>query len=131
MQIDDRFWGRFCSGGQWKDPEANVDFGARVLSGKRSYIEARATLIPADLEAAAIAAYNCGEGRVVESIEAGEDVDTHTTGRDYSADVLRLAGMYKRSWTRWPRRPFPSRRSGRRSASRRHGTTRRWRPSIG
>lgn len=38
--------------------------------------------------AAAVAAYNCGPGRVRQAISEGRSVDYYTTGRDYSADVL-------------------------------------------
>ena len=37
---------------------------------------------------AAVAAYNCGAGRVRRALEAGEPVDRHTAGGDYAADVL-------------------------------------------
>jgi len=38
--------------------------------------------------AAAVAAYNCGPGNVRKALRNGESVDRHTTGHDYSADVL-------------------------------------------
>ena len=43
------------------------------------------------LIAGAIAAYNTGEGRV----ESYENVDSRTTGKDYSNDVVARAQWYK------------------------------------
>jgi LysM repeat protein len=37
---------------------------------------------------AAVAAYNCGAGNVKAALAAGQPVDLHTAGNDYSADVL-------------------------------------------
>jgi hypothetical protein len=37
---------------------------------------------------AAVAAYNCGPGRVRQALKAGKSVDFYTTGHNYSADVL-------------------------------------------
>lgn len=95
MQVDDRSFAAFCSSEKWKDPAANIEFGAGVLDMKRTYLFARTKgLAEQELERAAIAAYNCGEGRVLQSIMEGEDVDTHTTGGDYSRAVLAYAGAY-------------------------------------
>ena len=94
MQIDDRSFPAFCEGERWREPEANVEFGATVLYMKRSFLVSHTELEGSALERAAIAAYNCGEGRVVESVLQGEDVDTHTTGRDYSKAVLGYAEAY-------------------------------------
>ncbi len=94
MQIDDRSFPVFCQGDRWRDPAVNVDFGATVLHMKRSFLAARCQLAGEDLERASIAAYNCGEGRVLQSVLQGEDVDTHTTGHDYSKAVVEYAGAY-------------------------------------
>ena len=57
-----------------------------------------------DLERAAIAAYNCGEGNVLKALAqmkadplaCGPDfIDHYTAGRDYSREVLRYAVMYR------------------------------------
>ncbi len=100
MQIDDRSFPDFCRSEDWKDPILNILFGARVLDGKRRYIAQGiikgrlAEMTPAELERAAIAAYNCGEGNALKSWIQGEDPDTHTTGRDYSRCVLEFAEAY-------------------------------------
>ncbi len=94
MQIDDRSFSAFCNGERWREPEANVEFGSSVLYMKRSFLASRCDLEGADLERAAIAAYNCGEGRVLQSVLEGEIVDTHTSGHDYSKAVLEYAEAY-------------------------------------
>jgi hypothetical protein len=44
---------------------------------------------------ATVAAYNCGPGNVRKALEAGADVDSLTTGRDYAKDVLdRATALY-------------------------------------
>ena len=47
-----------------------------------------------DLERAAIASYNAGEGRVLKAIEQGRNVDSVTAHGDYAAAVLRYADLY-------------------------------------
>lgn len=96
MQIDDRSFPIFCQNQNWRDPAINIDFGARVLHMKRSFLESRCILTGSDLERAAIAAYNCGEGNVMKSILAGEDVDKRTSGHDFSRAVLAYAEEYRK-----------------------------------
>lgn len=40
------------------------------------------------------AAYNSGEGRVAELVNAGLDPDTHTTGHNYGADIVLRARFF-------------------------------------
>ncbi len=98
MQIDDRSFPEFCASADWKDPYKNISFGAEVLRNKRRYISGKALayhLTDGELERAAIAAYNAGEGRIVRMIELHQDVDMPTAHGNYSADVLRLAEEYR------------------------------------
>jgi hypothetical protein len=101
FQIDDRSFPYFCRTDRWKDPLENALFAGQVLADKRKYIaqgivRASAALMTGpELERAAIAAYNCGEGNVLKSWLAGEDFDAHTTGRDYSRNVLEYAAAYR------------------------------------
>jgi hypothetical protein len=97
MQIDDRSFPEFCASPTWGDPRTNIDMAARVLASKRRYISGRPygrQLTPPELERAAIAAYNAGEGRVMTCVTSAQDVDTYTAHGNYSREVLRLAEAY-------------------------------------
>jgi len=100
MQIDDRSFPEFCHSEDWWDPLLNIEFGARVLAGKRKTlvkmcVRASIVLTPDELERAAIAAYNCGEGNVFKTIVRKENVDLHSAHGDYSKSVLEYAEAYK------------------------------------
>lgn len=97
MQLDDRSFPEFCSSEDWKSPALNIDYGARVLFRKGVSLANRASifnLTAAQMERAAIAAYNCGEGNVVRALQAGLDVDYYTAHQDYSKKVLEYAALY-------------------------------------
>jgi hypothetical protein len=97
-QIDVRSFPEFCAGPDWKDAAKNIAMGAWILGRKRAFLVARTLgfkLTDGDLERAAIAAYNAGEGRVLKSIEQGRDPDSCTAHGDYAAAVLRYAAIYK------------------------------------
>jgi hypothetical protein len=96
-QIDDRLFPKFCAGPDWRDAAKNIAMGAWALGRKRAFLAARTLgfkLTDHDLEKAAIAAYNAGEGRVLKSIEQGRDPDSCTAHGDYAAEVLRYAEVY-------------------------------------
>jgi hypothetical protein len=99
MQIDDRSFPEYCSGPEWKDPASNIEFGCRVLAEKRAYLRDHlpggSGLSVDELERAAVAAYNCGEGNIRQAIERGEDLDHRTAGQDYSRSVLAFAADYR------------------------------------
>lgn len=70
----------------WRDPATNIDEGAKLLAELLAeFPRARSS---------AIAAYNCGAGNVRKAILLGHDCDHFTTGRNYSADVLRRLAAF-------------------------------------
>lgn len=90
MQIDDRdnpaFPGRaeFVASEDWKDPGKNILFGARILHAY--YDRCNGHL------GRAVAAYNAGPV----AFQAA-DPDFHTTGKNYSRDVLARVDHYSKS----------------------------------
>jgi len=71
----------------WKDPEANAAFAvAYFLLPAQTFWATEVGLAGTDLLRAASAEYNCGRELALEGHAAG-NVDLHTTGGDYAADV--------------------------------------------
>ena len=99
MQIDDRSHAGFCSSGQWHDLAASLEYiHKNVIVPAFNYLGDHFELFGEDYTAlfrGAIAAYNCGPGNVQKAMEAGQDVDARTTGKDYSADVIERAMALK------------------------------------
>jgi hypothetical protein len=95
MQIDDRSHKAFCASGRWRDLAASLEYvHENVITPAFNYLGDYFGLFEEDYGAlfrGAIAAYNCGPGNVRKAMESGQDVDARTTGKDYSADVLRRA----------------------------------------
>ena len=90
MQIDDRSFGDWIAKHPWKDPATNIEQGADVWMGDYNYFTDHMDLVNNDfmrLIWAATAAYNCGAETVAKALRGGADVDSRTTGRNYSADV--------------------------------------------
>lgn len=94
MQINDRTAPLHISSGNWKDPKKNIQCGAHVLALKRQFLVKKVDDLGL-IERAAIAAYNCGEGNVWKAIKNNEDIDSRTTGKDYSRAVLEYAEAYR------------------------------------
>ena len=94
MQIDDRSFPEFCASEDWKDPEKNILFAARVLARKMWYLDKNLgdRQLPISY---AISAYNCGEGKVKRAVEEGRDPDSLTTHGNYALTVLEYAGFYR------------------------------------
>jgi hypothetical protein len=96
MQIDDRYHQDFINSGQWRDPQASLDYAIdQVLSRNYNYLDANTNLEGVELLRGAIAAYNSGLTNVLNALGAGYDVDYYTTGDDYSWDVLNRAGWFQ------------------------------------
>jgi hypothetical protein len=96
MQVD---WDahEFARSGAWRDPEANIGYGAHVLAQCTAALSEafEGRLSREALLTAAIAAYNAGAGNVKKALKANADVDSVTTGGDYSRDVLARAEVFQ------------------------------------
>lgn len=98
-QIDIKSFPDWCK--DWRDGKLTVADafmkGASVLTEKKVEIT-KMGLAGTDaslLLRMTLAAYNCGAGNVKKCVKAKEDIDTHTTGKDYSADTLVMAQWLK------------------------------------
>jgi hypothetical protein len=92
MQVDIGTDPEFCR--QWEpnvDVDKSIERGVAILAGKRDELKAHDVT---DLHAIA-AAYNCGEENVLKAVHAGLDVDSYTTQKNYGADVLKRAAIFK------------------------------------
>ena len=89
MQVDKRF--HTIAGEPDPKSQAHINQASGILKG---FLDAMILKFPADPPArqlqAAIAAYNCGTGRVASPAAA----DATTTGGDYSNDVWERARFY-------------------------------------
>jgi len=96
MQIDDRSH-EFARTGPWDDPAQNIMEGCRILRGAWLAVAHGLGIgILEDCLGPALAAYNAGAGRVIRAVRRGEPWDSVTTGKDYSLDVLRRAGIFNK-----------------------------------
>jgi len=96
MQIDNRSHADFCATNGWKSLEKSLEYVHKaVIVPSFNYLGDHGELFPGEGDSidyvklfwATIAAYNCGAGNVRKALEAGDDVDSRTTGNDYSLDV--------------------------------------------
>jgi hypothetical protein len=113
MQVDSRTDPQFARSGAWKYAGPSILKGAEILSMKRARILGLTGLIvdltdskrhhvtftmptfePDMLERVTIAAYNCGLWSAYHA-SLGRDPDRGTTGKNYSADVLARAAVFR------------------------------------
>jgi hypothetical protein len=96
VQIDIGSYPDFVKSGAWKDPFKCYAKAIDVLEEKRKYIQSHMIRLGGDdLHRAITAAYNCGQGNVVKALSANKDVDSYTTGHDYSKDVWQRRNFYR------------------------------------
>jgi len=86
-QIDSRFYSVFTETTDPCNHAAYAKEGARILAERLREFDGRVR--------PALAAYNAGAASVRGALEEGRDVDSVTTGGDYSKDVLRRAGAFE------------------------------------
>ncbi len=77
----------------WQDPQTNITAGARIFADYRNQLSA-AGVDDATLNQAAASAYNAGVGHVLAAYQAGQSVDSPTTGGNYGSDVMARAAKY-------------------------------------
>jgi len=98
MQIDDRSFPVFTSSEKWRDALENIKFGAYVLHLKTDFFERKKDTLNLlhdwSIERLGIAAYNAGDGRVLQAVINGVNPDIKTTKGDYSRVVLNYAEIY-------------------------------------
>jgi soluble lytic murein transglycosylase-like protein len=87
----------FARGTQWKIPTKNIAYGCLVLKNNIKYFDKKKYdgFSQAARSRMAIAAYNCGAGRVDMALATGKDIDFYTAHRNYSADVIDLAAEFQ------------------------------------
>ncbi len=105
LQIDSH-WHEFARGEDWRDPSKNILYGAylvskNILSLRKAAITRSdiSTLSDVEILRAALAGYNAGIDTAKRTIRAERAIDSCTTGRNYSADVLSRAGWFQENFT--------------------------------
>ncbi len=95
MQID-YDWHEFARTGNWQNPRENIMYADKVLDDARKFFQRKASHLSEDeMLRATIAAYNAGLTAIWRAILEKADVDTKTTGKDYSRDVLNRSGWFQ------------------------------------
>lgn len=94
-QIDIASYPQFVKTGDWKDPYKTCLKAISVLEEKRFYLEPKFPNLKGDgLYRAITAAYNCGQGNVQKVLLTGQDIDTRTHQKNYSAEVWRYREIF-------------------------------------
>lgn len=99
-QIDDRSHASWIATAQWWEPDTNIRYAVqRVLLPDYAYFSGLLFLDataerPVRVLRSTLASYNCGPRLVRQCITDDLDVDTYTTGGNYSQEVIRLGEIY-------------------------------------
>jgi len=93
MQID-YDWHEFARTGYWQSPRENILYACSLVAKFRRSLEER-KLPETLLLRAAIAAYNGGLTNVIRAYQERIEIDSYTTGKDYSRDVFNRAGWFQ------------------------------------
>ncbi len=94
MQVDIGTDREFVTSGEWRDVAKSIDRGTAILSEKVNALAEAKWLSLEASQSIAIASYNCGRWALLD-YRAGRDPDTHTTGHNYSKDVLSRQVLFK------------------------------------
>jgi hypothetical protein len=109
MQIDDRSFSDWCHCGSWRNPTACIRMGVSILDQHREMIvhsqgvvlrvggdefAGKPDLSDEELLRTTIASYNCGLWAYY-GLSVEGDPDFRSTGRNYSADTLARAAVFK------------------------------------
>jgi len=90
MQVDIGTDPGFCAAWKPGQVEGSIDRGTQILASKRRYLGSHGITD----DRAIAAAYNTGEGNVVNSVQLQRDTDFTTAGGNYGTDVMaRMAAL--------------------------------------
>jgi hypothetical protein len=108
LQADDRSFPGWIATGEWHNAESGIHKGAEILmmkwhdmsecAGQRVSVKGKTFTGPKlsgfKAQQAVISSYNCGRWALYAAAN-GKDVDSYSTGKDYSSDVIDRARIFR------------------------------------